>query len=83
MTEESFRDQLDRQIRLAVKHFWSTRESQSRNQGKQGGRDRGNRTAVTGGAQLDGFLNVFQWLCSQAGIETDRKSTRLNSSHYS
>ena len=41
-------------LRSAVKQFWSTRGNQSLRQGaKSGARDAGNRTAVTGGKQMD------------------------------
>ena len=54
----------------AVRHFWSTRGNQSLRQGaKSGARDAGNRTAVTGGKQLDGFVGLVQDFLVDCGIE--------------
>ncbi|MBX3744739.1 MAG: restriction endonuclease [Verrucomicrobiae bacterium] len=48
------------QIATAVQHFWTVRDRQAANQGlKSGERDRGTRSAVTGGAQLDGFADLI------------------------
>jgi hypothetical protein len=48
-------------IRTAVKQFWATRGNQAQKQGaKTGARDAGNRTAVTGGKQLDGFVELVR-----------------------
>jgi hypothetical protein len=52
---------LEARIRTAVKQFWATRGIQAQNQGAQtGARDAGNRTAVTGGKQLDGFVELIR-----------------------
>jgi hypothetical protein len=52
----------------AVKHYWVTREKQSQRQ-KSGGRaDQGTRSAVTGGAQMDGFIKAFTDFIIQQGI---------------
>jgi hypothetical protein len=51
----------EKRISAAVKQFWSTRGNQSLKQGtKTGSRDAGNRTAVTGGKQLDGFVELVR-----------------------
>ena len=57
---------LEQKLRSAIKHFWTTRKSQSKKQGaKTGTRDAGARTAVTGGRQMDGFVSlVREYLCS-------------------
>lgn len=53
----------------AVRHFWRTRDRQYRSQGsKSGRRDAGSRSAVTGGAQMDGFVNLVRSLLVDAGI---------------
>lgn len=53
----------------AVKHFWETRTSQQRRQGSVSGqRDHGNRTAVTGGKQLDGFVGLITELLVDCGL---------------
>src|SRR5271157_254775 len=58
--------EIDKNLRRAIKHFWSTRKSQAKKQGsKSGARDAGARTAVTGGHQMDGFVNlVREYLCA-------------------
>jgi hypothetical protein len=46
-------------IRTAVKQFWATRGNQAQRQGaRTGARDAGSRAAVTGGKQLDGFVEL-------------------------
>jgi hypothetical protein len=53
------RDDLTKEVQRAVRHFWRTRERQAKAQGaKTGERDRGARSAVTGGAHLDGFADT-------------------------
>jgi hypothetical protein len=56
---------LEKRLRQAIRHFWTTRETQSRSQGsKTGSRDAGARTAVTGGRQMDGFVSLVRdYLC--------------------
>jgi len=57
-------------LRSAVTQFWSTRGNQSLRQGaKSGARDAGNRTAVTGGKQMDGFVEVVRDFLVDCGIE--------------
>jgi hypothetical protein len=63
------RDDLIKEVRQAVRHFWRTRERQAKAQGgKTGQRDRGARSAVTGGAHLDGFADLIQKLVVEAGL---------------
>lgn len=53
----------------AIKHFWKTRKRQQRRQGsKTGKKDQGSRSAVTGGAQLDGFISLVRLILKEAGI---------------
>jgi hypothetical protein len=63
---------IEKHLRQAIKHFWKTREKQSTNQGiRTGSRDAGARTAVTGGRQMDGFVNMVRdFLCSNGLPET-------------
>jgi len=44
----------------AVRHFWRTRLQQSTRQGTEDDRDRGGRSAVTGGKQMDGFVRLVR-----------------------
>jgi hypothetical protein len=52
----------------AVARYWQTRAEQRRKQEKGGKADQGLRSAVTGGAQMDGFIDLFTELVTQAGI---------------
>lgn len=55
-------------IKNAVSYFWKIRDKQGEAQGSDTGiKDSGNRTKVTGGAQLNGFIELF----SKIAKETD------------
>lgn len=76
-------EELQRRIRDAVAHFWRTRSRQGRRQGKRAGeKDRGDRSAVTGGRQLDGFIRLLKYVMCQSGLCEDhvhvmRRETKL------
>jgi hypothetical protein len=54
----------------AIRHFWKTRQRQSDQQGaRTGTRDAGSRTAVTGGKQLDGFVELLRDFLAEAGLD--------------
>lgn len=60
---------LRQQLAAAVRHFWKTRRKQEKKQGKASGkRDQGSRSAVTGGAQMDGFVELVSGLLVESGI---------------
>lgn len=61
-------DNLNDYIREAMKTFWDTRAVQSDKQQESGGHDQGNRSAVTGGKQLDGFVNFICEILKVNGI---------------
>lgn len=77
------------QVREAVRHFWATRQRQSALQGggKIGGKggnrarakDRGARSAVTAGKQMDAFITLVRDLLVGAGVpgESVRTGSRL------
>ena len=50
---------LDERIENAIQFFWNTRTGQITRQNSHGVHDQGNRGAVTGGKQLDGFVNLI------------------------
>ena len=52
----------------AVAHYWQTRSTQRKKQKQSGKADQGLRGAVTGGAQMDGFIDLFASLITQAGV---------------
>lgn len=60
-------DGYEERTRQAVKHYWRTLGSQaSKQKGKDA--DRGNRTAVTGGKQMDGFCDLVRWAVAENGM---------------
>ena len=62
-------DRLQESAGQAVRHFWKVRSQQDQNQGTATGRrDAGNRSAVTGGKHLDGFIKLLADLLSEAGL---------------
>jgi hypothetical protein len=62
-------DKIDRQLREAIKLFWTTRDSQHEKQGQSTGkRDAGLRAAVTGGKHLDGFTQICRELFIRGGV---------------
>lgn len=60
---------LKKRVSTAIQHFWQTRDKQAQAQGlKTGQQDRSFRSAVTGGAQMDGFVYLIRDLLIEAGI---------------
>lgn len=55
----------------AVAHYWRTRTRQATEQSVKGDTDRGSRAAVTGGAQMDGFLDLIANYLRHIGIPAD------------
>ena len=72
-----------RKIADAVAHFWQTRLEQGKSQGSTSGvRDASGRSAVTGGAQLDGFIRLLASILEDAGLPehtVHKKQTTLPS----
>ncbi|MBN2019250.1 MAG: PaeR7I family type II restriction endonuclease [Sedimentisphaerales bacterium] len=66
--DEKNRLRLDEQTRKAVAHYWKTRLSQQKKQKASGQADHGLRSAVTGGAQMDGFIELFTSVVVEAGL---------------
>ena len=67
----------------AVKQFWRTRRTQRNRQGRRKGtKDVGNRGAVTGGAQMNGFLAVITEILHGAGISRDTIHCDVRNSTY-
>jgi len=62
--------ELDERLKRAIVHFWTSRETQAQRQGaKTGIRDAGARSAVTGGSQMDGFVELVRDLLEESGVE--------------
>jgi hypothetical protein len=56
-------------VATAVKHFWRTRLKQYQDQGSATGKkDTGYRSEVTGGAQLDGLIQLLASILEDAGL---------------
>jgi hypothetical protein len=55
----------------SIRFYWQTREDQSKKQKAQGSTDQGARSAVTGGAQMDGIINLLTDIISESGISKD------------
>lgn len=64
ITEQAIRDK----AASAVRHFWKCRATQKKEQGtKRGVKDTGSRSAVTGGKQLDGFVQAVASIIQDTG----------------
>jgi len=65
----SLNPDIEERLRAAIRHFWGTRETQAQKQGiSSGSKDAGARSAVTGGAQMNGFVNLVRDLLCENGI---------------
>jgi Restriction endonuclease XhoI len=65
----SLNAELKARLRAAVKQFWTTRERQAQRQGSaSGAKDAGARAAVTGGAQMNGFVTLVRHLLCDSGL---------------
>jgi hypothetical protein len=58
-------------LSLAVAHYWQTREEQAKRQASSGRADQGARSSVTGGAQMDGFIQLLTDLILEAGAKKE------------
>jgi hypothetical protein len=62
--------ELEQKLNHAVEYFWSTRERQASEQGEESGKkDTGARSAVTGGAQMDGFVRLVRDILYESGLK--------------
>jgi len=62
-------DNLEQHVGKAVAHYWLTRRAQREKQKKRGVSDAGLRSAVTGGAQMDSFIDLFTNIIVDTGID--------------
>lgn len=67
----SILENLEDHLSRAVAHYWLTRKRQATRQRVSGTSDRGARSAVTGGAQMDEFIALITDLVLKAGIGED------------
>lgn len=68
MKTEAVLANLNRRLGDAVAFYWHTRRTQAANQQARGANDQGQRAAVTGGAQMDRFLEVIADGLQQVGV---------------
>jgi hypothetical protein len=68
MKRDDILDGLNARTGRAVAHYWETRAIQRDKQKQTGKADQGLRSAVTGGAQMDRFIDLFTELIATAGI---------------
>jgi len=61
--------ELPKYTREAVRFYWLTRSQQLEKQRKAGGSDQGLRSAVTGGAQMNGFIELLKVAGLQNGSQ--------------
>jgi hypothetical protein len=70
MRNEALNAQLELKLKEAVARFWGSRETQAQRQGaKSGVRDAGARAAVTGGTQMDGFIELVRDVLEESGVD--------------
>jgi hypothetical protein len=69
MPTQTILSELPKYTREAVRFYWQKRAQQLEKQRKAGGSDQGLRSAVTGGAQMDGFIELLTRLVVEAGID--------------
>ena len=60
--------ELDRRLGEAIKVYWTTRRGQTERQRQAGRADQGARGAVTGGAQMDGFISLITEILCDVGV---------------
>lgn len=61
-------EKIEEMVSEAVLYFWKTRDSQFEKQHNNSQADYGSRSAVTGGKQLDGFINLIRTCLMESGI---------------
>ena len=64
-------ENIGKEVAEAVAFYWNTRKAQKGKQIEGGKSDAGLRSAVTGGAHVDGFVSVFGEIVEQAGIPAE------------
>lgn len=68
MKENATLRELNLRTSQAVAQYWSTRTAQQEKQQQSGRADQGLRSAVTGGAQMNGFCQLFTDLITDSGL---------------
>ena len=68
---EDILNQLEKEVAAAVAFYWKTRTAQATKQKESGKSDYGLRSAVTGGAQMSGFISLFTKVVLAAAIQEE------------
>jgi len=55
-------------LKAAIAHYWKSLDAQAAKQSAGTASDRGRRSAVTGGKQMDGFCELVHWLLVENGL---------------
>ncbi len=67
----------ERELKRAIEHFWKTRQKQrERQESESNAKDVGNRSAVTGGAQLEGFIELVAAIVTETGLPAQSVHTK-------
>jgi hypothetical protein len=61
--------ELENGVSRAVAYYWETRKTQLNKQKMAANKDQGSRSAVTGGAHCNGFIELFRDIIIESGIE--------------
>ena len=69
MSSQTNTKNIDMATSQAVAHYWMIRKAQQNKQTSTGRADQGARSAVTGGAQMDGFIQLFTKRITDAGMD--------------
>jgi hypothetical protein len=64
-------NEIQNRLRTAIAFYWQTREGQSKKQKEQGNSDQGFRSAVTGGAHMNGIIKLLTEIIVESGISND------------
>ena len=59
----------EEQARQATKAFWQSRSSATKKQAKSGRVDQGERSGVTAGKNMDGFVSLIISIVKASGLE--------------
>ena len=68
----------NKEIDQAIRNFWDTRYNQQKKQKENNTKDQGNRGAVTGGKQMDGFIDLLRKVCIDYDIPNRCIYTKSN-----
>jgi hypothetical protein len=78
MKDNQVLKEINERMSQAVAQYWATRFLQQKKQQQSGRLDQGLRSAVTGGAQMDGFTKLFVDLIKDAGLQMEFAHLKRN-----